>query len=1533
MGNNFSSTIPSTATAGIDSYVGELGDIQYEKSLGSARFMKTIRGKHKEGSVVVKIFIKPDADISLKPYIDQLNVEHDGLVDVPNALPYQRIFETDTAVYLIRQYFFTNLYDRISTRPFLDLIEKKWITFQLLRTVADAHANQIYHGDLKTENVLVTSWNWVLLSDFSSFKPTYLPEDNPADFSFFFDTSSRRSCYLAPERFYNSGHEGENFETPKKETKLTEAMDIFSLGCVIAELFLEGTPVFSFSQLLSYKRNEYDPTSELEKIEDPDIREMVKHMIQLEPHKRYSAERYLSEWRDLSFPSYFYTFLHQYLATVIDTHAASLPSSADGSPNDADARIEKLYNDFDKIAYFLGFYDSDGKGNASQEKKIGRRGFSRKVNNFLPVKYNIPHYDSSSTISETTKLNSDDEGAVVFLSLICSSIRNAVYPSSKLYALDMLLAISEHLSDDMKLDRLLPYIVSLLNDRVSLVRGSAVKAMTELLSTVETITPINSNIFPEFIFPHLRRFATDPEIFTRTTYAACIASLSETALRFLELSQAFKTATENEMDNEADGNSPYEATYDIALVDLQLHIQEQVTILLIDQESSIKRALLSGITRLCVFFGRQKANDFLLSHMITYLNDQDGMLRGAFFETIVGVGTFVGGKSLEEYILPLMVQSLIDPEEFVVQKVLNSLASLAGLGLFNKIKVWELVGVVAPLICHPNTWISYGAISFIVSCGKILTVPDVWCFIYPTIRPFLKTDIISLTEKELLEAAKSRIDRIIFDQVLQWASQSPTFLILDDILLNQLKNDSSALPPIPAKFSDVDKSNFTKLQQLGMTAEDLEKLLFMREYLLKLSRAKQSLRVKVSANLKNRIEIENGSIMLKDLGITPRTVFLTSPFPDDSQQRLDQSKKSSKKAMPSEASGSSRRSSISSNRPHLFPDVPLAKATSDSVSMKSTQDLETHDGSPSSYSLNSKAQKRHFSGFQLHNYSETSINSIPILSTPISRSNSHLPSVASSPTVKSSAATGTNAASITATLEIPISEHGIDEFQQDGKIDKDSIKGQGVPNTPSSTNGWNKDGKDRTLKPLLDKKSLEAFPRPLAELGPHLSMAIIARNRRAFNKNSVNSTIFDCKLEGTLIANLTAHKASVNQICIAPDHSFFASCSDDGTIKIWDCSRLEKNPTTKPRVTYNLQEGKIKCMTFIENTYSIASASDDGTIHIFRVDYQGNNTAPKYGKCQTVRKIVLREEHVVTIEHFNTEQESLLVYATTKGNIYGFDLRKTQVVWILQNPTNFGVITSFVIDPHRAWILVGTNRGILTLWDLRFHISLRSWIHPSKTSINRLVLYMGPSSRGRHVLVAAGNNEVSLWDIEKVECKEVFMVRSVDDRRSTKIGSDMLKPQDIPSKETFLKNVLNPGQNGFSAFQDNSIKSMISPVNTNYILTAGVGKIRYWDIEHPEGSYVISGLHINEPKPNFSKLIHNGITFHIETPPRARNPSNNHKAKAGVGATPRIGNPVPQLQQMLINNHTDCINDIQLVEVPYTILVSADREGVIKVFR
>ena len=45
----------------------------------------------------------------------------------------------------------------------------------------------MYHGDIKTENILLTSANWVYLTDFAVFKPTLLPDNDPAGYYYFFE--------------------------------------------------------------------------------------------------------------------------------------------------------------------------------------------------------------------------------------------------------------------------------------------------------------------------------------------------------------------------------------------------------------------------------------------------------------------------------------------------------------------------------------------------------------------------------------------------------------------------------------------------------------------------------------------------------------------------------------------------------------------------------------------------------------------------------------------------------------------------------------------------------------------------------------------------------------------------------------------------------------------------------------------------------------------------------------------------------------------------------------------------------------------------------------------------------------------------------------------------------------------------------------------------------------------------------------------------------------------------------------------------
>ena len=331
----------------------------------------------------------------------------------------------------------------------------------------DCHAKNVFHGDIKTENILVTSWNWLYVTDFStSFKKTYLPEDNPADFSYYFDTSGRRTCYLAPERFLASGEKGD-------DRGVTWAMDIFSIGCVVAELFLES-PIFSLSQLYKYRKGEFDPYfGYLSKIQDPDVRELVSHMIQLDPESRYSADEYLNFWRRKAFPEYFYSFLHEYMGLITDPSSGRAPVVPETSSfGEADDRIDRVFNDFDKISYFLGF--------SNEQKKVIApfNSGQRLLQDAVPVQIDIPNNRHQATSIGRSLV---DDGSLIFLTLVVSALRNTARATARIRACDLMLAFAERITDEAKLDRVLPYVVVMLNDRSEAVKMTAIRTIAQLV--------------------------------------------------------------------------------------------------------------------------------------------------------------------------------------------------------------------------------------------------------------------------------------------------------------------------------------------------------------------------------------------------------------------------------------------------------------------------------------------------------------------------------------------------------------------------------------------------------------------------------------------------------------------------------------------------------------------------------------------------------------------------------------------------------------------------------------------------------------------------------------------------------------------------------------------------------------------------------------------------------------------------------------------------------------------------------------------
>ena len=51
-------------------------------------------------------------------------------------------------------------------------------------------------------------------------------------------------------------------------------------------------------------------------------------------------------------------------------------------------------------------------------------------------------------------------------------------------------------------------------------------------------------------------------------------------------------------------------------------------------------------------------------------------------------------------------------------------------------------------------WVFIGAATFISSSAKHLAATDVWCIVYPYLRPMLRSDIQAISEQSLLFTLK-----------------------------------------------------------------------------------------------------------------------------------------------------------------------------------------------------------------------------------------------------------------------------------------------------------------------------------------------------------------------------------------------------------------------------------------------------------------------------------------------------------------------------------------------------------------------------------------------------------------------------------------------------------------------------------------------------------------------------------------------------------------------------------------------------------
>jgi phosphoinositide-3-kinase regulatory subunit 4 len=1008
-------------------------------------------------------------------------------------------------------------------------------------------------------------------------------------------------------------------------------------------------------------------------------------------------------------------------------------------------------------------------------------------------------------------------------------------------------------------------------------------------------------------------------------------------------------------------SSVYQNLYDSTLDDLVKQIEAHTTSLLTDSDSTVRRAFLGSISSLCVFFGSTKSADVILSHLNTYLNDKDWELKVAFFETIVGVATYVGGASLEEFILPLMVQALSDPEETVVERVLRSFSAIANLGLFQRSTTWELVDIVSRFTMHPNGWIREAATEFVATATKYLSIADCHGIIIPMMKVYLKHRPRMLTELELLDALKPPLPRLVLEMATSWATKTEKGVFWKHSQKQRtffFGTGRNVLPPStgkdlgPKAFSRLPKNEedeqwVRRLVNAGMAYEDEFKLVALQEYIFRVARRK--------SQEEYRNPNPYGIIKISDI---KDNIINTVIFDKDQ-----------------DGSAQPRQSSAEPRQPRTITEAlrDAASEPAGSTDARPTSRRVSSNAKPDALALPLSSPSTRNAGPQAQSPTGLDIPRPNQITSPLAG-----PTVASSIDSRVSLRVGDdihavrrrgsaiNLTSKTGTLSKAAAEISTTPANAFGQVEGRGMQPRlASPLTLSQEDSRRKsaeterqaahdyNGNDPSILKRLDTLYLDNYPTDYIEFGPMVAPRRSTQESIKRAGAKVSSTSW--RPEGNLVALLGEHTAPINRVVVSPDHSFFITGSDDGTVKVWDTTRLERTITHRSRQTHtHAKDVSVISLAFVENTHCFVSTGSDGSVHVVRVDYhqskEETQNLARYGKLKLVREyFVSKGDYVMWCEHFTEDNRSILLMVTNKSRIVALDLRTMSTLFELQNPIRHGIPQTFYVDKVHHWILIGTSHGVLNLWDLRFQTLTKSWRFPGGSPIYRISAI--PSRKPAHLRVAiaggTGQGEVTIWNLRDVICTQVYRTGLCKDNTKGYRLIDM----DEEKAGGALSRFATAPEPTSNAVINKGVRAMAMGVHVDpkfyFFVTAGPDwKVRFWDTLHPDSSSIISGMELEEGRPTYTSAAHPPdltiISERLSPPPPI---SGSSGAQAGSPASSKGGRVekrstrekkgssiVSMQQQHLLKSHLDTIMDVALLEVPYGMVVSVDRMGCIYVF-
>ena len=611
-----------------------------------------------------------------------------------NVVPIINIKNTERSGILYRQYIGISLKERMYLMPYLSYIDKIWITFQLLYLFNNLNKMQIYHGDVKPENILLTSNLSVYLTDFGTYKPAYIYVNDLASYTYYFgsyNSDNLKGCYLAPERLCVN----KNFtETDEKNS----AMDIFSLGLVIAELFLEKN-IFDFPYLLNYKKGELtqiELQELLKGISNEKIKCIILDMIKIDPKERITIENALKRFAEEVCPMTMTGFLF-HLNLIINKTVFWKPDLIIGflyrywdtiwkllyGPNTIAERLFQRIN-FPIINTLIAASPITTNIRNSLFKKDQKGIYSIDDYNLLfnPIDGKINFEVKDENIF---KEKNNEECVFIIINYLLQNMQNTKYETSNYVAMEMLKNFCIKLPDIMKLQLIIPYFISNIRRSCYTTKLTSLNYIFEILYSFnykELILPVTEyNYFDSYIFPNILKFYKPEKPYLVLEFLNNIDKIIDLELKFLNITLKSRIKRLNDLIDEEKqfmekNNNFSKVKKDIKYNELKYNKKKRTEEIYNDYDSYLESfkdnlfgvisdvigsineidLLIIAIRKLpCLldFYGRGKANEFS-KFIINNFNKNEWIIQQEILAQIPNMMNTLGKNNLDSYILPCM---------------------------------------------------------------------------------------------------------------------------------------------------------------------------------------------------------------------------------------------------------------------------------------------------------------------------------------------------------------------------------------------------------------------------------------------------------------------------------------------------------------------------------------------------------------------------------------------------------------------------------------------------------------------------------------------------------------------------------------------------------------------------------------------------------------------------------------------------------------------------------------------------------------